>query len=228
MPAFPSTVWTKAATPSEYDHISGPPLNGRITAPFGSIDPAHPTPHSGVDIGANFGTPVVAAGAGVVTAIGLDGAPPMGGVFGNCVTIQHPDGTFALYAHFQHPPLVAVGAQVQVGDQLGVVGMTGQTTGPHLHWGLAVATNPYFAKDAFGGLLDPLAYVGPSAVPAAPSASAPSDLRVAAGLELRKFGEFAIKFAGDIQDGSPRSIALQNMDWLQRRLAEIRAQVDAM
>lgn len=226
MPEFPSTVWTRASDSNDYDHVSGPPLSGPITAPFKNIDPAHPTWHSGVDIGANFGTQVVAAGAGVVDQVGLDGQPPFGGVFGNCVTIKHPDGTFALYAHFQHPPLAAVGTAVQVGDPLGYVGMTGQTTGPHLHWGLAVATNPYFAKEAFGGLLDPLDFVGSSA--AREVAVTPSALQVAAGLELQKFGEFAIKFAGDIQQGSPRPIAQQNMDWLQGRLTQIRAQIDAM
>lgn len=226
MPAFPSTVWTRATNPSDYDDLTGPPLSGPITAPFKSVDPAHPTWHSGVDIGANFGTQVAAAGAGVVAQVGLDGQPPLGGVFGNCVTIQHADGTFALYAHFQHPPLVAVGAAVQVGDPLGFVGMTGQTTGPHLHWGLAPSTNPNFAKEAFGGLLDPLGFVGSSERPVV--APTPSALQVAAGLELQKFGEFAIKFAGDIQQGSPRPIAQQNMDWLQSRLTQIRAQIDAM
>jgi murein DD-endopeptidase MepM/ murein hydrolase activator NlpD len=221
MPQFPFTVWTKALDVSRADNISGPPLSGPVTAPFRSIDPAHPTWHSGVDIAANFGTPVVAAGAGVVDQVGVNGVAPLGVVFGHCITIRHTDGTYALYAHLEHPPIPPVGAQVQVGDQLGSVGMTGQTTGPHLHWGLAVAGNRYFAKEANGGLLDPLQFAGLGVAP-------PSDARTSAAFELRKFAESALKFADLIEQNVPKVVAQQNMTWLQGKLPAIMTQVDSM
>lgn len=88
---------------------------------------------------------------------------PWGLVFGNSVIVVHGDGTRALYAHLQEVS-IAVGDLVATGDILGLSGHTGYYNGmavdPHLHVGYATDDNPWFSKDADGGvsrLLDPLA-----------------------------------------------------------------------
>ena len=84
--------------------------------------------HSGIDIGnAGYGAPVVAAADGVVTFAGV-----MGG-YGNCVMINHGDGIVTLYGHGQEV-LTTLGTQVSKGDVIMLVGSTGNSTGPHLHF----------------------------------------------------------------------------------------------
>jgi len=87
--------------------------------------------HDGVDIAAPFGSPVFAAADGRVAFAGHlpDGAM--------VVLIAHDGGLFTLYAHLDDTlarPRVKVGDDVRAGDQIGTVGLTGITTGPHLHF----------------------------------------------------------------------------------------------
>ena len=87
--------------------------------------------HSGTDIAAPYGTPVLAAAGGTVTV--ANATDPWGGSYGYYVKIQH-DGTFdTLYAHCSSI-CVTPGQQVQQGEVIGYVGSTGNSTGNHLHF----------------------------------------------------------------------------------------------
>ncbi|GAA2595553.1 hypothetical protein GCM10010435_88200 [Winogradskya consettensis] len=83
--------------------------------------------HAGVDLAAPSGTPIRAAGAGVVVSAG-----PADG-YGNAVLIDHGNGYLTHYGHMSVITVVA-GQQVKVGDQIGNEGSTGHSTGPHLHF----------------------------------------------------------------------------------------------
>lgn len=142
--------------------VRGLPLDGVVTSAFGARDiAAHEAGHSGVDIAADAGTRVRAPADGVVRdvfSLAITGAPwaqDWKRVFGNSVMINHGDFV-TLYAHLAEPPAVYEGQRVRAGDVLGIVGMTGQASGPHLHWGMAPAANPYLQRDGLGGLVDPL------------------------------------------------------------------------
>ncbi|GBE29468.1 murein DD-endopeptidase MepM [bacterium BMS3Bbin04] len=106
----------------------------RITSTYGVR--RHPVTgqtrmHHGVDLAADRGTPVVAAGRGVVT-IAARNDPG----YGNWVHIKHGDSGFETrYGHFQKIAQgIHEGVHVEQGDVIGYVGSTGQTTGPHLHY----------------------------------------------------------------------------------------------
>ena len=107
------------------------PTPAPITSPFGwRVHPISGTRrfHSGTDIGAAQGTPVVAAYSGRVKS-----ANYMGG-YGLAITIEHKDGTLdTLYAHLSQAA-VHPGDWVEQGTTIGAVGSTGASTGPHLHF----------------------------------------------------------------------------------------------
>lgn len=98
----------------------------RINDSFGECSYLWANCHTGEDFSAPAGTPVLAVGAGVVTEAGYDGS------YGYKTVITHEDGTETWYAH-QTQILVSVGDTVGPGDQIGTVGSTGNSTGPHLH-----------------------------------------------------------------------------------------------
>ncbi|MEU8237858.1 M23 family metallopeptidase [Actinoplanes missouriensis] len=83
--------------------------------------------HAGVDLAAAHGTPIVAAGAGTVVSAG-----PAGG-YGNAVLIRHANGYLTHYGHMSAIQ-VAAGQHVAAGEQIGLEGSTGHSTGPHLHF----------------------------------------------------------------------------------------------
>jgi hypothetical protein len=89
--------------------------------------------HDGIDLAARLGTTVRAAGAGTVI---FAGAQSDGCVV---VKIRHADGYTSLYGHLDPSLAVAVGQTVAEGQSIGKVGMTGNTTGPHVHFGLYTA-----------------------------------------------------------------------------------------
>jgi murein DD-endopeptidase MepM/ murein hydrolase activator NlpD len=109
------------------------PIDGaRISSPFGMRD--HPIlgfvkMHKGTDFAAPVGTPIFAAGDGVVEFAGLKGPN------GNFVKLKHDNGWETLYLHMNRIwPGVAPGARLSQGQQIGEVGTTGRSTGPHLHY----------------------------------------------------------------------------------------------
>jgi hypothetical protein len=87
--------------------------------------------HTGIDFPAPLGTPVVAARDGIVTAVG-----PLPG-YGTVVELQHEQGVSTLYAHLSRA-LVEPGRRVTQGTPVGLVGATGDATGPHLHFEVRV------------------------------------------------------------------------------------------
>ncbi|RPJ08767.1 MAG: M23 family metallopeptidase [Spirochaetaceae bacterium] len=94
--------------------------------------------HSGIDLGAPVGTPVLAARDGTVTFCGYNE------ILGNYIIISHSGGYETVYGHLS-AFLVATGSKIQTGTIIGRVGMTGRTTGPHLHFEIrqkGVATDP--------------------------------------------------------------------------------------
>lgn len=106
------------------------PVSGRITSRFGMR--YHPVLrvtklHTGVDIAAPSGTPIHAAGDGVVVHAGRWGG------YGNCVVVAHGNGRSTLYAHCSSLA-VSSGQRVRRGQTIGRVGSTGYSTGPHLHF----------------------------------------------------------------------------------------------
>jgi murein DD-endopeptidase MepM/ murein hydrolase activator NlpD len=106
------------------------PAIGPITTPFGVPGPMWVGGfHTGIDIGAPFGSPIVAAADGTVEAAELDQQHG----YGNYVLIDHGNGYETLYAHQSHMAVDA-GQSVKQGQVIGYVGMTGFATGPHLHF----------------------------------------------------------------------------------------------
>jgi len=91
--------------------------------------------HKGIDVVAGYGTPIVAAAGGKVTATGYEGA------FGLRVEVTDSFGLVEIYAH-ESQVAVTVGQEVQQGERVGYVGSTGLSIGPHLHFQLEVAGMP--------------------------------------------------------------------------------------
>ncbi|HEY3935012.1 MAG TPA: peptidoglycan DD-metalloendopeptidase family protein [Gemmatimonadales bacterium] len=85
--------------------------------------------HEGIDFAAAAGSPVRAAGDGVVTVAGWSGG------YGNLIEIQHRNGIVTRYGHLSKIGLgIHSGTRVTQGEEIGLVGMTGLATGPHLHY----------------------------------------------------------------------------------------------
>ena len=113
----------------------------RISSPFGPrICPFHGREiHSGIDIAAGSGKSIIASRAGKVVAAGPSGS------YGNFTQIEHDNGYMTCYAH-QSKILVTQGQNVSQGQEIGKVGSTGNSTGPHLHF--EVRKSPFARADA--------------------------------------------------------------------------------
>jgi murein DD-endopeptidase MepM/ murein hydrolase activator NlpD len=114
------------------------PIRGRITSGFGTrVDPFTRDQrfHCGIDISANIGTPVHAAGDGRVIFSGWKPG------YGNVVIIRHEGGYITVYAHNSNN-IAAVDGQVSRGDLIAYSGMTGAVTGAHLHFEVRKYVNP--------------------------------------------------------------------------------------
>jgi murein DD-endopeptidase MepM/ murein hydrolase activator NlpD len=134
-PIVPRYVTATAPPPANVPQATGNfmwPTSGYITQGYWSG-------HQAIDIGAPTGTPIYAADAGYVSAAGwMEG-------YGNCLIINHGNGFETLYAHMSEIRVVA-GQGVHRGDLIGLVGSTGHSTGPHLHFEIrqgGVKRNPF-------------------------------------------------------------------------------------
>ena len=106
------------------------PIRGRLTSPYGSrADPFTGTKsfHTGIDMAAPTGTQVKASSDGRVAAAGWQN------VYGNYAIVTHAGGYQTLYAHMSSLS-VQRGQYLAQGDEVGKVGSTGYSTGPHLHF----------------------------------------------------------------------------------------------
>ncbi len=117
---------------SPFIHITQMPVEGIESTPFGAqryVNGEARSPHSGIDIAAPEGTPVITPLAGrvlVSESMYLNG---------NTVVIGHGNGLVSIYCHLKQLR-VKQNEWIDKGKVLGEVGMTGRSTGPHLHWGL--------------------------------------------------------------------------------------------
>lgn len=95
--------------------------------------------YNGIDIGASIGTPILASADGQVVIARNSG---WNGGYGKYIVIEHPNGIQTLYGH-ANQVIVSIGQQVNQGDVIGYVGNTGRSTGPHLHFEIRGAANPF-------------------------------------------------------------------------------------
>lgn len=129
------------------DYSSGEfafPVSGEITSGFGgrqSPGGIGSTDHKGIDVGVVTGTSVAAADGGKVVMADWNGG------YGNCVIIDHGNGRQTLYGHLEGYTVQA-GDVVGKGQEIGKSGSTGNSTGPHLHFGV---------KEG-GRFVDPMSY----------------------------------------------------------------------
>ena len=130
----PSTSLERLARVREEENRYIWPVHGRLTSYFGRRNLGMGTSnfHRGIDVAAPTGTPIIAARAGTVT---FSGWSTRG--YGNLVRIRHAGGAETWYAHASRL-LVSVGQYVNQGERIALIGSTGLSTGPHLHFELHV------------------------------------------------------------------------------------------
>jgi murein DD-endopeptidase MepM/ murein hydrolase activator NlpD len=136
----------KGGIPSEYNGTLKWPMTGSITQEFGCTGFSWEPPfgncnhfHLGIDIANDMYTPIKAAGAGKVIWSGRSPYDPAW-----IVIIAHSSHLVTWYAHIDnksHPPRVSAGEYVAQGEVIAYEGMTGWTTGPHLHWAVQLDGN---------------------------------------------------------------------------------------
>ena len=151
-PLYP-TPW--APTPYDHFYFARPIAADEVNWPvadyrYGGVF-FQDVVHTGVDIPAPKGTPVLAAGPGTVVWAGYGvyrGGYDASDPYGLAVTIRHDFGyqnqaLYTVYGHMDEID-VAEGQHVETGDFLGLVGETGRVTGPHLHFEVRIGNNSYF------------------------------------------------------------------------------------
>ncbi|MFV2121206.1 M23 family metallopeptidase, partial [Streptomyces sp. Act-28] len=122
------------------------PVSAGVTTPYRASGSMWSSGyHTGVDFAASSGSTVKAVGPGTVVSAGWSGA------YGNEVVIKHEDGNYSQYAHLSSLS-VSAGQTVTGGQQIGLSGSTGNSSGPHLHF--EIRTGPGYGSD-----VDPLAYL---------------------------------------------------------------------
>lgn len=120
--------------------------------------------HNGIDIKAPVGSPVIAADSGTVLATGDTDLYCRRGAYGKYIVMRHANNLATLYAHLSLPRVFA-GESVNRGDVIGYIGMTGLTTGPHLHFTVYDSRTVELHQSRvcgllpYGGSINPLDYL---------------------------------------------------------------------
>lgn len=138
-------LWDLPAVEKKWKKTFIMPVRGTVLSPFGVrrfINNAPRSPHTGIDLRAKAGTPVLASSDGIVAMISE--------LFfaGKAVFLDHGMGIITMYFHLSEVH-VKEGEKVAQGQILGRVGQTGRASGPHLHWGIRIN----------GSRIDPLSLV---------------------------------------------------------------------
>ncbi|MBI4118013.1 MAG: M23 family metallopeptidase [Parcubacteria group bacterium] len=128
-----------ASAPSRAYGTNGPEYSGYYIRPVDGRKTQGLHGFNGVDLGAPYGTPVVAAAHGRVLIARVAG---WNGGYGTYAVLLHGNGTQTLYAHLG-ALTVSAGSEVVQGQIIGYVGSTGRSTGPHLHFEIRGAQNPF-------------------------------------------------------------------------------------
>jgi len=136
--------------------LSWPMIGARITQPFGptnlTLEPSlgpYPHFHTGIDLAAPLGTPVMAAADGIVVAVAHTSVG-----YGNYVMIAHGGGVITLYAHLLETD-VGMGDKVARGKKIGLEGSSGLSTGPHVHFEVRINDQ----------VVDPMRFLTPASPP---------------------------------------------------------------
>ncbi|WP_433573007.1 M23 family metallopeptidase [Streptomyces sp. CA-251247] len=142
-----STSYSAESAPQESASGYSAPLDSAaVTTPYRASGAMWSSGyHTGIDFSASTGTTVKSVGPGSVVSAGWSGA------YGNEVVIQHTDGTYSQYAHLSSLT-VSAGQNVSGGQQIGLSGSTGNSSGPHLHF--EIRTGPGYGSD-----MDPVSYL---------------------------------------------------------------------
>ncbi|MDB9524910.1 peptidoglycan DD-metalloendopeptidase family protein [Oscillatoria sp. CS-180] len=140
MPVLPPQDEYLPEAPDRFDGYIWP-AHGVLTSGYGY---RWGRMHRGVDIAGPVGTPIYAAGPGVVERSGWNS-----GGYGKLIDVRHPDGSMTRYAH-NSQLLVSAGQQVRQGQQIAEMGSTGYSTGPHLHFEIHLPDQ---------GTVNPMAYL---------------------------------------------------------------------
>ena len=129
--------WTRlAAAPNIW------PVEGRVTSSFGErMDPfsGEGAFHKGVDISSDYGTPIIAPADGTVEFAGEENG------YGRAVVLNHGHGVTTVFGHMSSFAVVS-GQHLHRGDTIGYVGISGRSTGPHVHYEVRIngtPVNPY-------------------------------------------------------------------------------------
>lgn len=146
-----------ALRPEDHFYLARPIPSGQVNWPnptyrYGNTFFTDTTIHTGVDLGADQGADVLAAGDGEVIWVGYGlyrGYDDQTDPYGLAVAIRHDFGhqgkqLYTIYAHLEK--ITAwLGQRVRMGEKIGTVGITGHTTGPHLHFEIRLGENDYYA-----------------------------------------------------------------------------------
>lgn len=185
------------------------PVDGVITSPYGnrtSPISGGAELHDGIDFGAAMGTPVRSILPGLVTVAGWNDG------YGNYVQINH--GAFSTFYGHLASIAATLGALVAAGSEIGTVGSTGMSTGPHLHFG---------AKGPFGGSMDPSGLLKGAQAMSGVSSGLASMLSIPGKIadfvrKLRDIGETGwAKIAGSAMSGTLGKLG----DWVKSKISRI-------